>query len=176
MVRIVILENHPTYSEGLRYFITTLPDFSVVGVARTGSDFFRLLAGTPADLALVGVNLPDSNNCADVARRLRKTYPAMKIFAIANEDTRPIVQSMMKAGINGFIGKRQVKVNEFEKVIRKIAAGEQYIGRIDTNAHLRTSKIKQHDNADQKNFRRSSIKKNLRKSVSSCVICMPKSM
>ena len=67
MVRIVILENHPTYSEGLRYFITTLPDFSVVGVARTGADFFRLLAGTPADLALVGVNLPDSNNCADVA-------------------------------------------------------------------------------------------------------------
>ena len=60
-----------------------------------------------------------------------------EIFAMASEDTRPIVQSMMKTGINGFIGKRQAAADEFEKAIRKIAAGEQYIGRIDTNAHLR---------------------------------------
>ena len=61
----------------------------------------------------------------------------MKIFAIANEDTRPIVQSMMKAGINGFIGKRQAKANEFENVIRQVVQGKKYIGRVDTNAHLK---------------------------------------
>ena len=136
MVHIVILEDHPLYCFGLKYHFESNPDFRIAGDARTSADFFRLLDDTPANMALIGVNLPDRNNCSDVVRRLRKTYPAIKIFAIVSEDTRPIVQSMMKAGINGYIGKRQAIPDEFENAIRKIAAGEQYIGRVDTNAHL----------------------------------------
>ena len=137
MTRIVILEDHQLDCSGLKYHFQSHPDFRVAGDARTSADFFRLLADTPADMALVGVNLPDRNNCADVARRLRKAYPAIKIFAMANEDTRPIVTSMMKTGINGFIGKRQAVADEFDRAIRKVAAGELYIGRIDTNAQIR---------------------------------------
>ena len=138
MMRIVILEDHQVYCFGLKYYFESNPDFLVEGDARTSADFFRLLADTPADMALVGVNLPDENKCADVALRLRKAYPAMKIFAMASEDTSPIVQSMMKAGINGYISKRQAKAAEFDKAIRKIAAGEKYIGRFDTKTPVKS--------------------------------------
>ena len=159
MVHIVILEDHQLYCFGLKYHFESNPDFRIAGDARTSADFFRLLDDTPANMALIGVNLPDRNNCSDVVRRLRKTYPAIKIFAIVSEDTRPIVQSMMKAGINGYIGKRQAIPDEFENAIRKIAAGEQYIGRIDSNAHLKDISLwRENDKRDKNDKRIKTIK------------------
>jgi len=37
----------------------------------------------------------------------------------------------MKAGINGYIGKRQANRAELEKAIRTVAAGEQYTGKVE---------------------------------------------
>jgi len=51
------------------------------------------------------------------------------------------VQSLMNAGINGYIGKRQADRVELEKAIRKVAAGGEYIGRVDSSIINRLNKI-----------------------------------
>ena len=119
------------FGEGLKHFFRTIPDFRVVCQERTGDGFFGTLASQPADIALVNANLPDVNNCADIVQRLRKDYPATIIFAMANEGTGAIVQKMMKAGMNGYIGKREAKLATLENLMRKVATGERYIGSVE---------------------------------------------
>jgi DNA-binding NarL/FixJ family response regulator len=138
MIQTAVLEEHVYFRLGIRFTFEGNPYIRIVGEANNGADFFKLLARTGADVALVGVNNPDDRSCVDTVCRLRLNYPDLKILAVANEDTAQVVQSMMKAGINGYIGKRQADSAELEKAIRTVAAGGQYIGRIDSNLKQET--------------------------------------
>ena len=133
MIQTVILENHTFFRLGVKNVFEDNPDICITGEATNGEDFIKLLDCTQADVALMAVNTPEDYWCVDVVCFLRKKHPDLKILVIANEDTAQVVQSMMEAGINGYIGKRQTNREELEKAIRTVAAGGEYIGRIDTS-------------------------------------------
>jgi DNA-binding NarL/FixJ family response regulator len=116
---------------GIKTVVETLPDFRVAGEATGVAGLLRILVHTPADMVVIGVNPPDNRDDIDAVCLLREMYPHIKILAAANEDTACAVQSMMEAGINGYIGKRQAGAAELEKAIRIVAAGGEYIGTID---------------------------------------------
>jgi DNA-binding NarL/FixJ family response regulator len=133
MIQTVVLEAHTCYRIGVKKAFESSADISFAGEAFNSEDFFSLLDCIRTDVALLGVNLCDEIEFVDVARRIRRNYPSVKILAIANEDTAEMIQSMMEAGIDGYIGKRQASRNELVNAVRKVAANEPYIGRIDYN-------------------------------------------
>ena len=131
MIKLVVFEAQTLYRLGVKEAFKGNPEIRVAGEAHNGLTLFSVLADTPADLLLLGINLHDEIECMDVAHRLRHDYPAMKILAVVNEDTDLTVQTLITTGINGYIGKRQASRHELEKAIRTVAAGRNYIGRID---------------------------------------------
>ena len=133
MIWTVVLEDQVLFRLGVKTAFKDNPDIRVAGEANGGADLFRVLARRRADVALLGVNQSNHTECVDVAHRLRNDYPNMKILAMAGEDTGKSVQSMMQAGINGYIGKRQAGRDELVKAIRKVAAGGEYIGKIENS-------------------------------------------
>jgi len=136
MLRLIIVENSIFFRLGIKEVFEGNPDIYIAGETSNDTGLSGLLARTPADVVLLGVNRPDDLVYVDVTHHINRHYPATKILALANEDTAHIVQSMMEAGINGFIGKRQANHYELEKAIRKIAAGGEYFGKIDSNNTL----------------------------------------
>ena len=142
MIRLVVFETYPLFHIGIQEVFKGSHHIHLAGNTSDTTALFSLLAGTPAEVVLLGVNPCDNNLCVDVARRIHIDYPLMKILAIADEDTEQTVRLMMEAGINGFIGKRQADGNELGRAIRQVAAGEEYIGRIDKNTHIRPTAIK----------------------------------
>ena len=130
MIQTVILENHEFFRLGVKSLFQDNPDIRITGEASNGEDFISLLDCTLADVALMSVNKPYDDRSMDFVYILRKKRPDMKILVLANEGSAQTVQSMMAAGINGYIGKRQAKSAELEKAIRMVAAGGEYIGRI----------------------------------------------
>ena len=133
MIRTIVIEDQILFRLGVKTAFKGNPDIRVAGEANGGAGLFRVLSHRCADVVLLGVNQSNHTECVNVARRLRNDYPNMKILAMASEDTGKSVQSMMKAGINGYIGKRQAGRDELAKAIRKVAAGEEYIGKIETS-------------------------------------------
>jgi len=133
MIRLVIFDEHTFFRFGVKQAFESNPDICVAGEAGYDAALFENLARTAADVVLLSVNIPDDSSCIVVARHIRHDYPAIKILVLANEDTDQTVQSLMDNGINGYIGKRQADRVELEKAIRKVAAGGEYIGKIDSN-------------------------------------------
>jgi len=131
MIRTVVLEDQPMFRLGVISTFKGNPDITVTGDAKGGADLFKFLARWHADVTLLGINVSNHKECIDVAHRLRNDYPNMKILAVAGEDTGDSVQSLMNAGINGYIGKRQAERHELAKAIQKVAEGGEYIGKID---------------------------------------------
>jgi DNA-binding NarL/FixJ family response regulator len=129
VIYIIIVDDHRLFRTGLRNtFQHGYPDISVVGEADCGKTLFTLPGLDTADLVLLDINLPDMNG-ADVARRLRSDYPGMKILAISGENDRQTVQTMIEAGIDGFISKQQGDGDELAQAIRSVAGGAEYFGR-----------------------------------------------
>ena len=131
MIRLVIFETFSLYHIGIQEAFKGSRNISVLIGTSDPAALFSLLADMPAEVVLLGVNPCDNQLCVDVAKRIRRDYPLLKILAFANERTEQTVLLMMKEGINGFIGKRQANINELGKAILRVASGEKYIGRLD---------------------------------------------
>ena len=103
-------------------------DIRVTGEAETGDELFQLEALSTADIVLLDINLPDIWG-VEVARRLHKEYPALKILAVSGENSAETVKSMLDAGINGFLSKRRSDLDEVADAIRTVMSGLEYFGR-----------------------------------------------
>ena len=129
MIQVIVVDDHPLFRMGLKAtFKDKYPDICVAGEAGCGEALFQLLETTTTDIVLLDINLPDISG-VEITRRLRRDYPAFKILAISAENTAETVKSMLEAGIDGFISKRQSDANELAEAIRTVMSGLEYFGR-----------------------------------------------
>ena len=87
-----------------------------------------MLPATPADIVLLDIHLPGMGG-AEVARVLRRDYPAVKILAVSAENAAATIQVMLEAGIDGFVSKQKCNASELANAIRTVMSGLEYFGR-----------------------------------------------
>jgi DNA-binding NarL/FixJ family response regulator len=128
MTRIIIVDDHSIVRMGIKGALSIkCPDVCVVGEAADGKRFFDLLTTTEADLVLLDIMLPDTTGI-EIARRLRKDYPELKILIISVETSLDIVQQLLEIGINGFLSKQHCTDDSLVDAIRCISDGTSYFG------------------------------------------------
>ena len=129
IIRVIVVDDHNLFRIMLKKsFNSETSDILVAGEADCGEELFDVLASTPADLVLLDINLPDIGG-AEVARRLRRDYPAIKILAVSAENTAETIGAMLQAGIDGFISKQKSSDDELAEAIRSVMSGVEYFGR-----------------------------------------------
>jgi len=127
--KVIVVDDHGLFRLMLKMiFQTDYPDICFVGEANCGKALFMLPSLADADLVLLDVNLPDISG-VEVARRLRRDYPDLKILAISAENTAETVKEMIEAGIHGFISKQHGKTDEIAEAIHTVMSGLEYFGR-----------------------------------------------
>ena len=128
MINAVLVDDHALFRLGIKSAITSdYDDICIVGEADCGSALFRLLEIVTPDIILLDIILPDTTGI-EIARRLRKEKPGIKILAISSENTTDVVQAMINIGIEGFISKRQGSPGNIAEAIRSIMDGYEYFG------------------------------------------------
>jgi len=125
MVQIIVFDDELLYCFGMKIAFKQFPDIHVAGDAYCEEGIFELLARTPADVVVLGVNLPDHTGCVDIALRLRRDYPAIKIIAVVDEDNAGAIQSLLGTGIDGCIGKREANGPLLAAMIRKVVTEDE---------------------------------------------------
>lgn len=102
-LRVLVVEDEPIAADAHAAYIGRLQGFVHVGTAHDGASALRLAsqlaaAGTPADLVLLDMNLPDLHGL-DVARRLRASGHHPDILAITAVRELPVVRRAISAGV-----------------------------------------------------------------------------
>ena len=129
MIQVIVVDDHSLFRLMMKAtFASGYPDICIIGEAENGEELFRVLAATPADLVLLDVNMPGMGG-VEIARRLRREYPALKILAVSAENIAETVKSMIEAGIDGFVSKQQSSDKELAEAIRTVMSGVEYFGR-----------------------------------------------
>jgi len=129
MIKVIVVDDHPLFRMGIKAtFKEEYPDIVITGEADCGEKLFQLLGYSVPDIILLDINLPDMNG-VEIAYRLKKEYPELKILAVSAENTSETVKAMIDAGIHGFISKRKGDTTELAEAIRSVMLGLEYFGR-----------------------------------------------
>jgi DNA-binding NarL/FixJ family response regulator/signal transduction histidine kinase len=129
MINAILVDDHELFRLGVKTAITNCyQDIHIVGEAETGKDFFHLLETHTADIVLLDVILPDMSGI-EIARRLKKEKPNLKILIISSENTANITQELLNIGVDGFISKRMGGMDVLAEAIRSIMTGFEYFGK-----------------------------------------------
>lgn len=106
-LRVLVVDDETTTASAHASFVMRVPGFTVHAIAHSGSAAFAELSraaaeGTPIDLVLLDMNLPDLHGL-DVARRVRGKGDTVDIIAITAIRDLNVVRTAIATGVTQYL-------------------------------------------------------------------------
>jgi len=121
-VRVLVVDDHPLYREGLTTALAAAVDVEVVGEADDGAEAIRLVAADPPDVVLMDLHMPGVSG-VEATRQIRDTHPAVAVLVLTMLDGDDAVFAAMRAGARGYLLKGAGR-DEITAAIAAVARGE----------------------------------------------------
>jgi DNA-binding NarL/FixJ family response regulator len=120
-----MVEDHPTFREGLAQILNGEKDLTVCGEAATAREALQRINQLKPDLVLVDITLPGTSGL-ELIKKLRKSNRTVKLLVLSMHDEALYVNRVLRAGGDGFIMKQE-SPEEIVNAIRDILAGHIYV-------------------------------------------------
>ena len=119
-MRLLLVEDHPIYRDGLRAALATNPSIQVTGVAATKAEALGLLHEESVDVALVDLALPDGSGVEVI--RAASESGARALVLTMNHDPRALVEAV-RAGARGYVVKGSAR-DDIVAAVLSVARGD----------------------------------------------------
>ncbi|MBL7259748.1 response regulator transcription factor [Paractinoplanes lichenicola] len=126
MIRVLIVDDHPMFRDGLRQLLND-DDFVVVGEAGDGAEALAVLSSHPADVVVMDLHMPRMDGITAITR-IRAAFPATQVLVLSTYDTDGDVIPAMSAGAIGYLLK-DVPRDDLRDAVRAAARGETTLSR-----------------------------------------------
>ncbi len=124
-IRVLIIDDHMLFRQGIRWSLSDATDIEVVGEAENGQEAIRLTEKLAPHVVLVDINLPGLNGL-EVARVLKRREPGIGMIVLSvYEDDDQLFQAI-KCGAAAYSSK-DIHPRDLLRTIREVAAGRYLI-------------------------------------------------
>ncbi|MEE4256386.1 MAG: response regulator transcription factor [Bacteroidales bacterium] len=123
-LKIIIVDDHEFFRNGLKMVVNRLKYASVVGEASNGREFIELQREKQADLVLLDIQMPIMNGI-EASEVAIKEFPELKIVILTMFDDEEYIEKMMDIGVHGFLLKNITR-DLLDQALQSIAAGNTY--------------------------------------------------
>jgi len=123
--KILVVDDHPMFREGIKSIIARIPQLEVVGEAGEGKAALKLVKDLRPDMVLLDVSLPDMNGI-DLIQDIKKVLPETRILMISMHTKIEYLTSAFQAGATGYV----VKDAPSEKILQAldlVSRGEYFL-------------------------------------------------
>lgn len=124
MNKIIIVDDHSLFREGIKLLIENEGYGRVIAEAENGQVFLDLLNTHTPDLVIMDIEMPIMGGL-EATKNALKICPDLKILVLTMLSGKTNYFDMINAGAMGFVLKTSGK-QEFEKAINTIMRGETY--------------------------------------------------
>jgi DNA-binding NarL/FixJ family response regulator len=124
-IRILVVDDHPVVRRGLQSLLSGHDDIQVIGEAENGAEVIPFLREHETDVILLDIQMKGLNG-VDVARRVRASFPSVKIIILTTFDDESLLHEALEAGVHAYLLK-SVSHERLPNSIREVMAGEKLL-------------------------------------------------
>jgi DNA-binding NarL/FixJ family response regulator len=124
-IRILSVEDHPVFRQGLATIVGAEQDMLLIGQASNAVDAVAEFRRHRPDITLMDLRLPGTDG-TDALIAIRGEFPQARIIMLTTSDGDGDIQRAMRAGASGYILK-SMHMDELLSVIRSVHAGRRHI-------------------------------------------------
>jgi two-component system NarL family response regulator len=121
-LKLLVVDDHAIFREGLRALLDMEEDFVVIGEASRGDEAVAMVTEEPPDVILLDLHLPDGSG-AQFCKQLLRVSPKSKVLILSAYDDDQEVSAALISGASGYVLKT-VGGERLADNIRSVHGGE----------------------------------------------------
>jgi DNA-binding NarL/FixJ family response regulator len=125
MPRILIVDDHALFRDGLKLLLHSRAATSVVGEADSGPHAVSLAGELLPDIVILDIAMPGGNGL-DAIPRILSASPESKVIALSTYDDARMATEALEAGAKGYILKSSAFA-ELDEAIRQVSIGHVFL-------------------------------------------------
>jgi DNA-binding NarL/FixJ family response regulator len=124
-IRILCVDDHPLFREGIATVVTHERDLELVATAGTGKEAVERFREHRPDITLMDLRLPDMSGISAIAA-IREEFSDARVIVVTTFEGDYDVQRALTAGAFGYLLKT-APLDELVGIIRKVHAGRKHL-------------------------------------------------
>lgn len=121
-ITVLLVDDHAVVRQGVRTFLETQADLSVVGEAGSGEEALGLATQHVPDVVLMDLIMPDMDG-VEATRRVKQVSPRSQVVVLTSYHEDEHIFPALKAGALSYVLK-DLSAEELAEAVRKAARGE----------------------------------------------------
>jgi len=126
MIRVLVVDDHPLFRDGLTGLLATVDDVEVVAAVGDGDEALRRSVQLAPDVVLMDLNLPGTPGL-EATRQIVTRLPSVAVLVLTMVDDDDSVLAALQLGARGYLLKGAVQ-EEVLAAIRTVSAGGAVFG------------------------------------------------
>lgn len=122
-ITVLLVDDHQVVRQGVRAFLDTQTDFTVVGEAESGEQALSLADEHVPDVILMDLVLPGNIDGVEATRQVKRRSPRTQVVVLTSYHEDEFIFPAIRAGALSYVLK-DIGPDELAEVIRKASQGE----------------------------------------------------
>jgi DNA-binding NarL/FixJ family response regulator len=125
MIRVLLVDDHALFRQGLREVLGKAPDLRVVAEAGSYAQAIDVLRGSDVGVVVADLSMPGRDGI-DLIGHIKASSPAVSILVLTMHEDCEYATRALRAGASGYMTKASTS-EELISAIRRIASGRSYV-------------------------------------------------
>ena len=125
MIRVLVVDDHVIFREGIKKVIAVTSDIAVTAEAGDGSSAMTRLRKDEFDVVVLDIALPGKDGI-EVLREIKAEQPRLSVLILSMYPEEQYAVRVLKEGASGYLTKESVP-SDLIAAIRRVAQGRKYV-------------------------------------------------